>query len=334
MLFDRPVNEKDHFLETAVTRAQLAMVASDLKAEDEPIIFANEAFEKLTGYSGKEILGRNCRFLQGPDTSPDTVEAIRKAVADGQEGYFEILNYKKDGTPFWNGLHIGPVSDPGGTQSLFFGSQRDITREIEARQLEAVRMEELRHRMGNLMAIVGIIIRNSNEGSDVQAMQDILQGRIAALGAATELIYPKIDASNGVSKQSLEPRTVEIETIIRTIIGPLGNDHRFELAGPPINLPERQTTNTSLVIHELSTNAAKHGALSQKGGKVSISWAGADDRILFDWVETGCTVKAHPERKGLGKKLLDSIVASSQRPDAALLFAPSGVICRFDVAMG
>lgn len=330
--FIAPTKEKEVFLETAARRAQLAMIASDVSAEGEPIVFANEAFEKLTGYSQEEILGRSCNFLQGEGTSPETVESIRKVIRNGEEGYFEILNYRKDGTPFWNGLHIGPASAPESGQSLFFGSQRNISHEVASRRLEAARMEELRHRMGNLMAIVGVIIRNSNEGTDVESMQSILQGRVAALGAATELIYPKIDASSDVSRSSLEPVSVDIETVIRTVIKPLGCDDRFKLSGDRVTFPEKQTASVALVIHELSTNAAKHGALVQSAGEVSISWMVQDGRILIDWVETGCEVRAQPDRKGLGRRLLDNMVSSSVRPDAILSFEPSGVVCRFDVA--
>lgn len=307
------------------------MIASDVSAKGEPIVFANEAFEKLTGYTQDEILGRNCNFLQGEGTSAETVEAIREAISSGREGYFEILNYKKDGTPFWNGLHIGPASAADSGQTLFFGSQRDVSSEVALRQIETARMEELRHRMGNLMTVVGVIVRNSNEGHDVRAMQDILQGRIAALGAATELIYPKIDASAGFSSQSLAPKSVGVETIIRTIIEPLGCEDRFELAGTATALPEKEATNVSLAIHELSTNAAKHGALVQDGGTVSINWKVEGGRILIDWVESGCEVTTQPDRKGLGRRLLESIVSGSVRRDAALLFEPTGVVCRFDV---
>lgn len=333
-VFDSPSGERNRFLEAAVCRAQLAMIASDVTAKDEPIIFANEAFENLTGYTQDEILGRSCSFLQGEGTSAQTIAAIRAAISNGKEGYFEILNYRKNGTSFWNGLHIGPASDPGSNPAIFFGSQRDISLEVETRQLETVRMEDLRHRMGNLMAIVGIIIKNSDEGSDVKSMREILQGRIAALGAATEMIYPKVDTSKDVTRQSLEPRTVEIEKIIRTIIEPLGCPQKFDISGPLTALSDQQTTNISLVIHELSTNAAKYGALIHADGRVSIRWTIAAGRILVDWIETGGKVITQPDRKGLGRRLLDSIVSSSSRRDAALLFEPSGVTCKFDVVSG
>lgn len=331
-LFDRGPDQGEFFLKTAINNAQLAMIATDHRLKNQPIIFANKAFEKLTGYSNEEILGRNCNFLQGENTSVITINAIRQAIENGQEGYFEILNYKKDGTPFWNALHIGPVKDPSGDTSLFFGSQRDVTNEVEARQFETTRMKELRHSMGNLMAVVGMIVRNTNEGDDVQSMRKILHERIAALGAATELIYPKMDDSRAITAQSLNPKVVPFERVFSTIIKPLGCDHQFETSGPSVSLAEKEVTNLSLVLHELCTNALKHGALSHPAGKIYLTWKVADGRMQLDWLETGRIVEEKPHRKGMGMRLLESMVSSSQRPDAAFSFEMTGVIYRFDIA--
>jgi PAS domain S-box-containing protein len=76
---------------------------------DNPIIFANDAFLALTGYRRDEVIGRNCRFLQGPDTDPAAIETMRRAVADGEDVTLDILNYRKDGTTFWNALYLSPV---------------------------------------------------------------------------------------------------------------------------------------------------------------------------------------------------------------------------------
>jgi len=107
------------------------MIITDPRRPDNPIVFVNEAFAALTGYSRQEALGRNCRFLQGPGTNSHDVERIRKAVADKRPIEIDLLNYRKDGSLFWNRLLISPVFD-GGELTYFFASQYDATSERTA----------------------------------------------------------------------------------------------------------------------------------------------------------------------------------------------------------
>jgi len=100
---------------------------ADARMPDCPIVFANNKFFELTQYSPEEVLGRNCRFLQGPDTDPEDVREIREAVHAREACSACILNYKKDGTPFWNHLHIEPVYLKSGDLAYFVASQHDIT---------------------------------------------------------------------------------------------------------------------------------------------------------------------------------------------------------------
>ena len=94
---------------------------------DRLLTHVNTAAETITGYSLQDLLGRSCRILQGPDTDPQTVQRIRTALATGQPFHGEILNYRKDGTTFWNELSIIPVRDPAGVLTQFVGVQRDVS---------------------------------------------------------------------------------------------------------------------------------------------------------------------------------------------------------------
>jgi len=105
---------------------ELSAVITDPRLEDNPIVFANDAFVRLTGYGRKEILGRNCRFLQGNDTNPETVRALHDAIGQGRAITVDLLNYKKDGTPFWNRLRIRPMFAKGGEIENFVGLQNPI----------------------------------------------------------------------------------------------------------------------------------------------------------------------------------------------------------------
>ncbi|WP_308458064.1 PAS domain-containing protein [Sphingomonas sp. NBWT7] len=126
----RAGNGPDPF-SSAVRATRMPMIITDPRKPDNPIVFANAAFAKLTGYYRGDILGRNCRFLQGPDTDQADVAQVRAAIAARTPIELELLNYKKDGTRFWNRLLVSPVFADDGELTYFFASQFDVTLERE-----------------------------------------------------------------------------------------------------------------------------------------------------------------------------------------------------------
>ncbi|APT34756.1 blue-light-activated protein [Methylobacterium phyllosphaerae] len=113
---------------TAAEKTRMPQIVTDPNLPDNPIVFANRAFQELCGYGADELIGRNCRFLQGPGTDPADVAKVRDAVAARRDVVVEILNYHRDGTPFRNELYVSPVFDPDGHLRYFFASQLDVTR--------------------------------------------------------------------------------------------------------------------------------------------------------------------------------------------------------------
>ncbi|WP_341740064.1 EAL domain-containing protein [Microcoleus sp. CAWBG640] len=118
----------------ALAATSNGIVIADALAPDYPIIYCNPAFERITGYSSQEILGRNCRFLQGPDTDPATVANLHEAIASCLECQVVIKNYRKDGTPFWNKLFLSPVRDERGYLTHFVGILSDLSQSVEVQQ--------------------------------------------------------------------------------------------------------------------------------------------------------------------------------------------------------
>mmetsp|Transcript_18646 Transcript_18646/g.56351 ORF Transcript_18646/g.56351 Transcript_18646/m.56351 type:complete len:723 (+) Transcript_18646:282-2450(+) len=114
-------------LATTVERIQQNFVIADPHLPDCPIVFASDGFLELTEYSREEILGRNCRFLQGQDTDPAAVAEIRDAVRSGSEASVRLLNYKKNGQPFWNMFTLAPMADVDGNLRFIIGVQVDVT---------------------------------------------------------------------------------------------------------------------------------------------------------------------------------------------------------------
>lgn len=126
----RADNGPDPF-SSAVRATRMPMIITDPRKPDNPIVFANAAFAKLTGYYRGDILGRNCRFLQGPDTDRSEVARLHAAIEARTPIELELLNYKKDGTHFWNRLLVSPVFNDDGELTYFFASQFDVTLERE-----------------------------------------------------------------------------------------------------------------------------------------------------------------------------------------------------------
>lgn len=111
----------------ALSASSEGITIADARLPDQPLIYVNAGFERLTGYSRESVLGRNCRFLQGAGTEVETVTEIRNAIEQGRECTVEILNYRQDGTPFWNRLAITPVRDSAAEVTHFIGIQSDVT---------------------------------------------------------------------------------------------------------------------------------------------------------------------------------------------------------------
>lgn len=135
--------------ERAIETAAQGVTIADAGQEDMPLIYVNEAFERITGYDAPECLGENCRFLQGEGTDQGTVATIREALEAESPVSVEILNYRKDGTPFWNELDIVPVRDDSGAVTHYLGLQQDITDRIEREQRLSVLDRVLRHNVRN-----------------------------------------------------------------------------------------------------------------------------------------------------------------------------------------
>nr|AML77516.1 putative LOV domain-containing protein [Holarrhena pubescens] len=126
-------------LKDALSAFQQTFVVSDATKPDYPIMYASAGFFRMTGYTSKEVVGRNCRFLQGADTDPEDVAKIREALQSGGNYCGRLLNYKKDGTPFWNLLTIAPIKDENGKVLKFIGMQVEVSKHTEGTKEKALR---------------------------------------------------------------------------------------------------------------------------------------------------------------------------------------------------
>ncbi|WP_255363668.1 diguanylate cyclase domain-containing protein [Geodermatophilus sp. DSM 45219] len=123
----------DTLVQGALASTPTGVSIVDMRRPDQPLVYVNPAFEKLAGLPKSELLGRNCRFLQGPDTDPTAVAAVRRAVDAGEECRVTVLNHRgPEKTPWWNELHLAPVVGPDGTVTHYIGTQVDVTARVDA----------------------------------------------------------------------------------------------------------------------------------------------------------------------------------------------------------
>ena len=128
--YKRRLNVRGQALEFALN----GIVITDPTQKDNPIIYFNKAFQKLTGYNRDEIIGKNCRFLQGKDRNQKGIKEIRKAIKEGNSCRVQVRNYKKDGSMFWNEVSINPIRSVNGEITHFVGIQNDVTHRVKADQ--------------------------------------------------------------------------------------------------------------------------------------------------------------------------------------------------------
>jgi PAS domain S-box-containing protein len=278
---------QDNIFFAAVEMTRMPMVVTDPRQADNPIVFINGAFLDLTGYTSDEVLGRNCRFLQGPDTDRSTVEELRTALADHRAVAVDILNYKKDGTRFWNGLFIGPVFDKDGVLLYFFASQLDITsrRISEISYTQAQKMEAigqltagLAHDFNNLLQVaIGnqeIALKSLNNPDLTGKM---LAKSQAALQKATKLTQQLLAFAR---KQRLEPRSVNLNARViafsEILVSTLGERIDLRLDLRPA-LPECYIDPHQFEVALLNTLINARDAMPQ-GGTITIGTAILRDR--------------------------------------------------------
>ena len=140
--------ERNALLATAISSVTSGVIICDAMREDIPITFVNAAFCRITGYSADEVLGRNCRFLQGRDSDPATLERLRRAIEQRRPVQVTLKNYRKDGKLFWNDLHISPVVDDDGSVRQFIGIIHEATARMRTEESlrEAKNQAELANR--------------------------------------------------------------------------------------------------------------------------------------------------------------------------------------------
>lgn len=315
----------------AMRATRMPMLITDPRRPDNPIVFANNAFFKLSGYSREEVIGQNCRFLQGPDTDAQSISEIRDAIAARRDISIDILNYRKDGTTFWNALFISPVSNEKGELLFFFASQLDVTQrkqsehriaadkerveqavkdrtaELEAAlETQKALLHEVDHRVKNNLQMVSSLILMQIRTIPDKAIQNSLRAmlsRIEALSTVHRRLY-----------QSDDVATFDVADFARDLVTDLvaasGRklDSRLDLEQAIV--AAEKAAPLALIVNELVTNAIKHAFVGRDAdvpGKLSVSLAKPDGVMRIEVADDGVGLNGSTGEDTFGVRLIRSL---------------------------
>ena len=210
----------------SVSATRLPMVVTDPSLPDNGIVLAKEAFLDLIGYRAGEVLGRDCRFLQGPETDRAVVARLREAILERRAVAAELLNYRRDGSSFWNALFVSPLFGRDGRLRYFFASQLDVLRhhDAEAALRQAQKMEALgqftgsiAHDFNNLLQVITGYLDTLRTRLEVRAEPEVAAA-LSTIGAAAERGATLTRQLLGFArKQRLEGRVVNLNTLVESI---------------------------------------------------------------------------------------------------------------------
>ena len=252
---DAIAGHRDDIFFAAIETTRMPMLVTDPRKPHNPIVFANRAFISMSGYSPEEILGHNCRFLQGPDTDPATVSAIREAVEDRREINTEILNYRKDGTSFWNALYISPVYNQNKELVYFFASQLDVSRRRDAEEAlgQAQKMEALGQLTGGI-------------SHDFNNLLQVMAGHLDLLDARRKAGRAD-DASIGRTVESIRSAVTKASTLTQQL---LAFSRKQRLEGRAVNLNQIAGGITDLVKETLGNGVTVDTVLAPDLGNCQL----------------------------------------------------------------
>jgi PAS domain S-box-containing protein len=303
----------------AVDAAPSGMVLAD---SDGRIVLVNALAEKLFGYSRDELVGQQIEML--------VPERFRKKHPGFRSGYAaqpsarpmgagrDLFALRKDGTEIPVEIGLSPLTIDQRTMVL--SAVVDITERKRAEEARETLTRELQHRCNNLLAIIQAIAHKSLSGSaSLNEARTTFEARLLALARA----HRQLTESNWSG--------LSLSEIVRSALEPFAT--RTDIDGANVVLGAKLGQDFSLALHELATNAVKHGALSSPRGSIRVAWAvtstGNDHMLKFQWRERGGPPVVAPSCQGFGTSLLKAAFG-----DARFDYAPEGLSCEIDVPLG
>jgi len=292
-----------------------------LRRPDGEILYWTEGCAALFGFSAEEAQGRNSHELL-QTIFPEDLARIEAQLQKYGEWSGRLRHTAKSGQNIWmlSVWRFREGTNPSGP--IVIEQNSDITRRVELEEQSALLMRELEHRVKNLLAVVQALARMSFPDAPAE-QRGKFEHRLRALSEATRLL------------REASWEEAPLAGIVTEVAQGLGIASRIRLDGPPVMISSNHVMGLALAIHELATNALKHGALSTEAGHVELGWTvdpESPSHIDLEWREHGGPSVSPPARTGFGTRLIRHAVALQMDAPVDLRFEPGGVVCRLRLA--
>ncbi|MGB3555340.1 MAG: PAS domain-containing protein [Jannaschia sp.] len=251
------------------SRVKVAMILTDARAEDNPIVYVNSAFERTTGYSRSAVIGRNCRFLQGEDTKKSDVDRMRAAVEAGGDLTVDVTNYRADGRPFLNRLIIAPITDSEGEVIYFLGIQKEVYDTEREEDAATALLHKVRSRV------------QVDLGTVLESLAHVDEPDLANFGAMTrrleclQLVYESMILSE---EQGRTGKGIDLGALVSRVGSAVSHEEgrsgiRFIQSVEPMMANPDAAVQVSLLISEVLANAFGHAFERMEEGFVELRLA-------------------------------------------------------------
>ncbi len=302
--------KRNDLLASAIEASPVGISISDPSQPDAPLTYVNPAFTQMTGYQFAEVVGKNCRFLQGTDTSAQQVERLRETIGASGEDRVEMLNYRKDGKPFWNLLQVSPVFDDDQQLMAYVGIQQDISErkqaEVELQQAKesaeqasraksdflANMSHEIRTPMNGVIGMTNLLLDTDLDRQQHDYARTVKGSAEALLGLINDILdFSKVEAG----MLTLEPIAFDMKALLAEIGASMAiraHEKDLELVCPANPLARHWFNGDPGRIRQVLTNLVGNAIKFTERGEVALYFdileqTGADSRMRFRVVDSG-----------------------------------------------
>ncbi len=279
-------HQQMQLLASIVESSQDAIVSKDLTSK---ITSWNRGAQIVFGYTAEEMIGQSVMILIPPDRQNEEAVILERIRMGERIEHFETVRVRKDGAFINVSLSISPIREAGGKIVGASKIARDITERVRAEETQRLLMREVNHRSKNLLAVVEAMVRKTANSTPPAELVNRISQRLQALSAIQNLLI------------YADWRGVDLGTLARTQTAPYC-EGLVTFEGPPVTLLPPAAQALGLAFHELATNAARHGVISEPGGAIQMRWSRSGDRLHVEWQESGKESK--PGKASFGTAIL------------------------------
>lgn len=309
-------------------RAHLAAIVASSsqaiisKTLDSTITSWNDGAEKIFGYSADDMIGKSIRLLIPNDRQSEEDDILSRMARGEKFSNYETVRVCRDGRRVDVAVNVSPIFDAAGNIIGASKIAHDISERKRAEERERLLMGEVNHRAKNMLTLVQVIARQT-VANDATTFLQRFEERILALSASHDVLLTSCW------------QDVPLEDLVRSQLAHFRDtfESRIKLSGPPLKITAPAAQAIGMAVHELATNAAKYGALSNDDGVIDITWkleqnGGAVQGFSMHWSERGGPVVEKPTRNGFGSTVINRLLAASLEGEVDLDWQPTGLVCQ------